>query len=299
MTIPAAAPNGGTPTPPPYQPMPDLTPAEYEALKADIAQHGVQVPIEVDEHGAILDGHNRQRICAELGIAAPTITRAGLTEDEKHAHALRLNLQRRHLTSAQKRELIRAELDRDPGRSDREIGRLIGADHKTVGNVRRGEIPRVLFTVARIEHHPAADLFPMVPPEELAFMAASIKRRGLLHPVTLDADGRLLDGKCRLAACELAGVEPHFETYAGDDPWRYVLSINGFRAYLGPNRRTEILEQVIAWKREKGADVPGEWWDELDYWRGKIPEALAFDKAGREAAKRLAELDRAEAEAER
>lgn len=271
---------------PPYQPMPDLSPAEYEALKADIAANGVLVPIEVDENGAILDGHNRQRICAELGIAAPTVTRAGLTEGEKHAHALRLNLQRRHLSSAQKRELIRAELKRDPDRSDREIARLVGADHKTVGSVRRGEIPRVLFTIERIEHHPAADLFPMVPAEELAFMAASIKDIGLLLPVTLDRDGRLLDGKCRLAACELAGVEPHFQTYTGDDPWGYVLAANSY-TYAGPKRSAGILEQVIQWQREKGEQVPGWYWDELEYWRVKVPAEAA------EAA-RLAALDGAQ-----
>lgn len=38
---------------------------------------------------------------------------------------------------AQRRELVRAELDRDPGRSDGEIGRLAGADHTTVARIRR------------------------------------------------------------------------------------------------------------------------------------------------------------------
>lgn len=122
-----------------YQPMPALTPDEYDALKADIAEHGVLVPIEVDESGNVLDGYHRQRACDELGISPPVVVRAGLTEQQKHEHALRLNLARRHLSTAQKRELISAELDRDPARSDRAISRLLGVDHKTVGAVRRGE----------------------------------------------------------------------------------------------------------------------------------------------------------------
>jgi len=36
-----------------------MTPAEFEALKADIAERGVVVPIDIDEDGEILDGHHR------------------------------------------------------------------------------------------------------------------------------------------------------------------------------------------------------------------------------------------------
>lgn len=43
----------------PYQIMPDLTPEEYEALKADIQANGVLIPVEVDEEGNILDGYHR------------------------------------------------------------------------------------------------------------------------------------------------------------------------------------------------------------------------------------------------
>jgi ParB-like chromosome segregation protein Spo0J len=126
-----------------YQVMPPLAEPEYDALKASIAAgYDPARPVVVDENGAILDGHHRQQACAELGITPPTITLPGLTEDQKHDYAMRANLAQRHLTQLQKRELIRAELGRDPSRSDREIGRLVGADHKTVASVRRGgEIP--------------------------------------------------------------------------------------------------------------------------------------------------------------
>jgi hypothetical protein len=120
----------------PYQLLPPLTEDEYAALKADIAENGVMVPVEIDEDGNLLDGHHRAAIAAELGIDYPTVLRAGLTEDQKHAHALRLNLQRRHLSAEQKRELILAELERNPDRSDRAIAKLIGVDHKTVGKIR-------------------------------------------------------------------------------------------------------------------------------------------------------------------
>src|SRR5439155_17837387 len=94
-----------------YQVMPPLSAEEYELLKADIAARGVQVQVELDEQGNILDGFHRVRACQELGITDwPTIVRLGLSEEEKKAHARKLNLARRHLTQEQKRELIRQQL---------------------------------------------------------------------------------------------------------------------------------------------------------------------------------------------
>ena len=51
-----------------YQVLPSMPPEQFEALKADIAERGVLVPIDVDEDGHILDGHHRYRVCTELGI---------------------------------------------------------------------------------------------------------------------------------------------------------------------------------------------------------------------------------------
>jgi ParB-like chromosome segregation protein Spo0J len=56
--------------------------------------------------------------------------------------------------------------------------------------------------------HPIADLFPMMTDEELANLAADIKANGLIHPIVVDKDGVLLDGRNRDRACEIAGIEP-------------------------------------------------------------------------------------------
>lgn len=131
-----------------YQLLPDLDPEEYAALRADIAANGVRVPIDVDETGAILDGHHRRRIANQLEIDCPLRVIGGLSEAEKRAHALAVNLHRRTLTREQKRELIAASLAVDPELSDRQHAARTNADHKTVGSVRdemvgRGEIPHV------------------------------------------------------------------------------------------------------------------------------------------------------------
>lgn len=85
-----------------YQLLPDLPEDDYARLKADIAERGVLVAVELDEVGNVLDGHHRVRIANELGVEYPTVVRTGLAEHEKRLHAVALNLARRHLTDVQK-----------------------------------------------------------------------------------------------------------------------------------------------------------------------------------------------------
>jgi ParB-like chromosome segregation protein Spo0J len=66
--------------------------------------------------------------------------------------------------------------------------------------------------------HPLANLFPMMGPEELDDLAANIKANGQLHPILVNNDGRLIDGRIRSRACEIAGVEPQFKKINGHDP---------------------------------------------------------------------------------
>lgn len=114
-----------------YQLLPPLSEEEYAALKEDIAKRGVLVPVEYDEDGNILDGHHRVKICEELGIKNwPSIVRIGMSEEEKTEHVLALNLDRRHLTREQRREL--ALKLRQQGWSYPKIGEALGAGKSTI-----------------------------------------------------------------------------------------------------------------------------------------------------------------------
>jgi 16S rRNA G966 N2-methylase RsmD len=94
-----------------FQLLPALTDAEYRALKDDIREHGVLVPIEVDDRGNILDGHHRVKAWHELRTEGVKLddyqrmVRIGMSDAEKRAHAIRLNINRRHLSKDQRREL--------------------------------------------------------------------------------------------------------------------------------------------------------------------------------------------------
>ncbi len=110
--------------------LPPLDRDTYDTLKADIRLRGIISPIVVDEKRNIIDGYHRHKIANELGVACPSITRKGLTEEEKHREAVDLNLHRRHLTREQRREII-AMLQRQ-GKPQREIARRLGVSQMTV-----------------------------------------------------------------------------------------------------------------------------------------------------------------------
>lgn len=120
----------GEVSPTPYQLLPRLTDDEYEALKSDIAEFGVRVPIDVDEFGTIIDGHHRAWICADLGVECPRRMMTDLTDEQKRIHALAVNVFRRNLTGEQRRELILRL--RNDGMSTHAIAPLVGVDQSTV-----------------------------------------------------------------------------------------------------------------------------------------------------------------------
>ena len=120
----------------PWQLLPDLSPEEYEALKADIREHGLLVPIVTDaETGQILDGHHRQRAADELrseGVKVPDYreVRAFSSDDERLQFVVATNMFRRHLSRAQRAEVV-AKL-RERGWSLRRISEAVGASVGTV-----------------------------------------------------------------------------------------------------------------------------------------------------------------------
>lgn len=81
----------------PYQLFDKLRSEEFDALEADILKRGIQIPIERDRDGNILDGHHRLEIAEKHGLKYEEIIRDFKTEQEKTEHIIMLNLARRHL----------------------------------------------------------------------------------------------------------------------------------------------------------------------------------------------------------
>jgi len=91
--------------------------------------------------------------------------------------------------------------------------------------------------------HPVAELFRMLSASELQEMAASIKRDGLLNPCVRMGD-TLLDGRNRLAACKLAGVEPTFTEYTGSSPVAFIIASNLARRHLDKGQKIALALEI-------------------------------------------------------
>lgn len=95
-----------------------------------------------------------------------------------------------------------------------------------------------------MEHHPLANVFPMMTDEELADLAADIKANGLIHPIVVDEAGRLVDGRNRQRACEIAGVEPQYEQLNGRDAAAFIVSANLERRNLSKGQQAMAMAMI-------------------------------------------------------
>jgi len=104
------------------------------------------------------------------------------------------------------------------------------------------------------QDHPIASIFPLLDGAGIAALAEDIKRAGLLEPVCL-YEGKVLDGRNRVRACALAGVEVRTGVFAGTalEAIRHVWSLNFARRHLNPSqaavadaRRNGMVETYAA-----------------------------------------------------
>lgn len=118
--------------------------------------------------------------------------------------------------------------------------------------------------LAGYEIHPAANLFPMLTEPEMAELAADIKANGLRFSL-VRYEGKILDGRNRLVACERAGVKPQFVDWPGSgSPTAWVLSVNLRRRHLDQAQRAMVaaraktaFEEEARKRQKQGASPPG------------------------------------------
>jgi hypothetical protein len=97
----------------------------------------------------------------------------------------------------------------------------------------------------------------MLGADALRELADDIAANGQQDPITLDAEGRLLDGRNRLAACDLAGVDPVFAVYEGD-PVAFIVSKNAHRRHLSAGQRAMAIAFGM-WEQGKWDHAAGRW----------------------------------------
>jgi hypothetical protein len=88
--------------------------------------------------------------------------------------------------------------------------------------------------------HYAANIFPLMPPDELAALAADIKSNGLLNPI-IRCSGKILDGRNRALACFAAGRELKFKDVSKKQAEAWACSQNIYRRFLKPEQQAFAL----------------------------------------------------------
>jgi hypothetical protein len=95
-----------------------------------------------------------------------------------------------------------------------------------------------------LQFHPICLLFPELPKQELDDLAADIKEKGLFNAIVLYQD-KILDGRNRYNACEIAGVEPRFVEWSGGSPLEWVVSENLVRRHLFSSQRAVLALDLL------------------------------------------------------
>lgn len=97
--------------------------------------------------------------------------------------------------------------------------------------------------------HPAANLFPMMSKSDLAELAADIAANGQLLPIVVTSDNQVLDGRNRLEACRLAGVEPEMQIWDREDdgvsPTVWVMSANKHRRHMNESQLALVAVDAL------------------------------------------------------
>lgn len=152
------------------------------------------------------------------------------------------------------------------------------------------------------ETHPLAELIPAMSEEEYGELREDVATNGLREPITL-YEGRVLDGRHRLRACDETGAEIRTREYDGDEPVVFVISMNVHRRHLSTAQRAEVVRRALPHLHEQARERQGARTDlELPgHMSRKSPDdGRAREQAGKlvgVSGRTVAELDRVAREA--
>jgi hypothetical protein len=122
----------------PFHPLADLFPLlqgkDFEDLVRDIEQNTQRQDIDIYD-GKIIDGRNRARACQKLGMEPRYHERRFDSEADIAAFIISQNINRRHLTAEQKRDMILRCADWS--KSDRAIAAEMKSNKNTVARLRK------------------------------------------------------------------------------------------------------------------------------------------------------------------
>jgi hypothetical protein len=102
--------------------------------------------------------------------------------------------------------------------------------------------------------HPFADVFPLLDGGEFDKLVADIRAHGVREKIWL-YEGKILDGRNRYRAAQVAGVPCPTRVFDGDDPVGFVISLNVTRQHLTTSQRAMIAARLATFKDGQRADL--------------------------------------------
>jgi hypothetical protein len=129
-----------------------------------------------------------------------------------------------------------------------------------------------------MKFHEYSEIYRMLPERELNALADDIKSKGQLLPIT-SYEGKILDGRNRYRACQIAGIEPRVEEYDGDDPLGLIASLNDHRRHDTENERA-LVGARMANLRQGGDRKSGEIKKPMGHLKPAVTIARAAELSG-------------------
>jgi len=121
---------------------------------------------------------------------------------------------------------------------------------------------------ATMQFHEVANIFPLMGDAELEVLAEDIAKNGLIDSIWT-YQGKIIDGRNRYRACELANVEPRYQEWGGgtyNELVTFVVSLNLHRRHLTSSQRAVVglnikrqLEPLAREKQRESGQVNSQW----------------------------------------
>lgn len=130
----------------------------------------------------------------------------------------------------------------------------------------------------KMDIHKYATIFPMMDEKEFNDLKEDIKENGLMDEIII-YEGKVLDGRNRLQACEELGIKPKFKKYEGENPLQFIISTNLKRRHLTESQKAVVGIKYLPYFKEFAKQRQGTRTDIKEL----IPESEkgeARDKAG-------------------